>query len=218
MGSQGPHDRQESRTFMSDEDKPKPKSNRPVVVEKIIQQPTYVEKIVEVPVIKYVDVHREVIQYVPKVEVKVVEQEVPVPGPIIEVPRTVIKEVEKTVFEYTDTERQTTVACTVRPHVEESAKHKKVVRVKKYVPCIHPVDVYIPVPVRRELIPGETLEKTRIVQMPPSQFNAQVKTANPGLAEEHLTSLYQKYPDGAIPMFKGPGTAQVPPNIPATTE
>eukprot|EP01054_Gregarina_sp_Poly1_P006072 Gregarina_sp_Poly_1__6071@NODE_3202_length_1277_cov_887_355372_g2033_i0_p3_GENE_NODE_3202_length_1277_cov_887_355372_g2033_i0NODE_3202_length_1277_cov_887_355372_g2033_i0_p3_ORF_typecomplete_len108_score15_29_NODE_3202_length_1277_cov_887_355372_g2033_i0545868 len=106
----------------------------------------------------------------------------------------------------------------MKPTVQASKEHKKVVRVKKYVPYMVPVEVYIPVPVNRDLIVGDCKETTRSVQMPPSQFNAQVKAANPGLSEEHLASLYQRFADGSIPMFKGPGTSVVPPNVaPAPT-
>eukprot|EP01053_Blabericola_migrator_P012484 Blabericola_migrator_1__12483@NODE_78_length_15130_cov_126_174401_g70_i0_p8_GENE_NODE_78_length_15130_cov_126_174401_g70_i0NODE_78_length_15130_cov_126_174401_g70_i0_p8_ORF_typecomplete_len229_score37_40IMCp/PF12314_8/1_8e04_NODE_78_length_15130_cov_126_174401_g70_i01437115057 len=214
--SEAPVERRESR-FLPNDEKQK-KSKRPVVVEKVVQQPTYVEKIVEVPVIKYVDVAREVIQYVPKVEVKVVEQEVPVPGPILEVPKTVIKEIEKKVYEYEDKEQYTTVACTIQPHVQASHSHKKVIRVKKYVPVMYPVEVYIPVPVSRELIMGGVRESTRVVEMPNSQYNAQVKAANPGLSEEHISGLYRKYADGGVPMFRGPGTSVVPPNVEPTLD
>lgn len=136
-----------------------------------------------------------------------------VQGKIIEVKRPYEVVTEKIVNKYIDEEAPTVVSQTFKPHVVESDQHQQVVKVKKYIPYTVPVEVYVPVPVERNLIPGEKTEETRPVQMPPSQFNAQLRATNPDLPEEHLAPLYQRYADRSIPMFRGPGTTPVQPMV-----
>lgn len=164
-----------------------------------VPQPHYQKKEVEIPRIKYVDVpvHQE--YKVPRIEVKVVHEEVQVPGSIYHVPKPVTRELKETVFRFVDNEVPVNTGAFVQPSVDESTDYKQVEKVKKYVPKMVPIEIYLPVPVQRKLRLAESCEELRGKTLPAAQFNAQIKALNPNIPEEHLMNLYQRLPDGSIP-------------------
>ncbi|EZG45752.1 inner membrane complex protein [Gregarina niphandrodes] len=180
-------------------------------VEKLVEKVQYVDKVKPIPRVKTIEVPVETVTYVNKVDVQVVEKEVEVPGQIIEVPKRVEVVNEKIVHKYIDNEVPTVVAQTYRPNVEESQEHVQTAKLKKYVPYLIPVQVYVPVAVDRDLVPGEQTENMKQVDIPAPQLNAQIKNLNPNLSEEELLKLYKRNPDGSVAVFEGPGTGVINP-------
>eukprot|EP01054_Gregarina_sp_Poly1_P004512 Gregarina_sp_Poly_1__4511@NODE_2423_length_2152_cov_115_596163_g1540_i0_p2_GENE_NODE_2423_length_2152_cov_115_596163_g1540_i0NODE_2423_length_2152_cov_115_596163_g1540_i0_p2_ORF_typecomplete_len241_score44_99_NODE_2423_length_2152_cov_115_596163_g1540_i096818 len=173
----------------------------PNFYEKQIEVPELVQKRVPVPRKLYKQVPIEQMYKVPRIETKIVHEEVQVPGAIFEVAKPVIREVKQTVYNYIDKETPTTVGISVNPIVEENKDKKMIQKAKKYTPYVVPVEMLIPVPVNRPVDYVGSHEEQRPTDMTPAQFNAQVKAQNPGLSDEHLMSLYQRNADGSVPMM-----------------
>ncbi|KAH0484607.1 MAG: uncharacterized protein KVP18_000057 [Porospora cf. gigantea A] len=172
-----------------------------VHTEKIVEVPQieYVIKEVEIPQIQevvkhvprkeFVDVPREVIKYVPKVEIEYVDNIVEVPGEIIEVPKAVNVENRIDVPVYHDRTLPMTVAQTIVPVFHDHGP-KVLVPLSVMEPRMVPVDVYIPVPVEMPLYPAGTWTEHRLVNdVPDPHYDHLVKTANSHLEREHVLPL-----------------------------
>lgn len=105
-----------------------------------------------VPVRQVVDVPREVIKYVPKVETKIIEREVEVPGEVIEIPRPYVVENKVVVPRFVDQEITCVVAQSLHPVISESETDFVDVEMREFVPYLVPVDVMVPRPVARQLM------------------------------------------------------------------
>lgn len=192
-------------------------------VEKIVEVPQiqWVEKHVEVPqiqeVVRYVpvkqvvEVPKEVVRYIPKIDVKIVEREVEVVGETIEVPKPYLVENKVVVPRYLDKEVPTVVAQRLHPIITESDTDFVDVELKEYNPQLIPVDVYIPRPVTRSLIAANKYEEHRVVDVPIAQYNALVKNLNTHLSDKDADAVYVRLSDGTIPMLHGLGSSIVPP-------
>eukprot|EP01071_Lankesteria_metandrocarpae_P013994 Lankesteria_metandrocarpae@DN791_c0_g1_i1.p1 len=180
-------------------------------INKQVEVPEVREVIKHVRVKQIVEVPKEVIKYVPKIETRVVEQEVEVPGEMVEIPKPYLVENQIIVPRYIDTEVPTVVAQKVQPVVSESATEQMEVDLKQYCPYLVPVDLYIPRPVQRNLVPAGKQEEHRVVDVPPAQFNSLVKNLNPHVSPDENEGLFRKTPDGSVPMLHGLGGAIVPP-------
>eukprot|EP01055_Gregarina_sp_Pseudo9_P000175 Gregarina_sp_Pseudo_9__174@NODE_1114_length_1866_cov_115_091954_g1041_i0_p1_GENE_NODE_1114_length_1866_cov_115_091954_g1041_i0NODE_1114_length_1866_cov_115_091954_g1041_i0_p1_ORF_typecomplete_len167_score33_64FAST_2/PF08368_12/1_8e03FAST_2/PF08368_12/0_21_NODE_1114_length_1866_cov_115_091954_g1041_i012571757 len=96
-----------------------------------VPQVHYKAKEVEIPRIQYVDVPVRQEYKIPRVEVKVIHEEVSVPGSIYHVPKPVVKEIHETVRKFVDSESAVTAGVMVQPYVEESTEYKQVEKTKK---------------------------------------------------------------------------------------
>eukprot|EP01053_Blabericola_migrator_P002818 Blabericola_migrator_1__2817@NODE_1805_length_3768_cov_171_635774_g1162_i0_p2_GENE_NODE_1805_length_3768_cov_171_635774_g1162_i0NODE_1805_length_3768_cov_171_635774_g1162_i0_p2_ORF_typecomplete_len303_score59_65_NODE_1805_length_3768_cov_171_635774_g1162_i010711979 len=189
--------------------------NRPVfnVVQKTIEQPHIVHKHVEVPNIRYVDIPKYHDIVIPRMEVKVVHEEIQIPGEIFHVAKPVVKEVEQKVTQYMDTPAPFVADTKVMPEIVESSQYKQVHKTKRYIPKVYPLEVHLPVPVYRDMVmTGSTSEEVPRV-LSPAEFNSMLKQKNPNVPDEHLLNLYQRNPDGSIPTLNGnlPPIAPPPP-------
>eukprot|EP01071_Lankesteria_metandrocarpae_P008335 Lankesteria_metandrocarpae@DN4939_c0_g1_i3.p1 len=180
-------------------------------VDKHVEVPQYQEVVKHVPVKQIVDVPREVVRYVPKIETKIVEQEVEVLGETIEVPKPYTVENKVVVPRFIDREVATVVAQRLHPVISESETVFVDCELKEYFPQLIPVDVYIPKPVGRNLIAAHKYEEHRVVDVPPAQFNALVKSLNVHMSEADSQAMYVKLSDGTIPMLHGAGSSIIPP-------
>ncbi|KAH0480659.1 MAG: uncharacterized protein KVP18_000735 [Porospora cf. gigantea A] len=181
------------------------------IVEKTVEVEHTEEVVRHVPVKQIIDIPKEVITYVPKIETKTIEKVVEVPGDVVEVPQPYTVENTIVVPKYIDTERQTVVSQTLQPVVKESPFEKMDVVMREFDPYLVPVDIYVPRPVDRTMIPGAKREELRRVEVPATQFNALVRNANPVINDKDLDGIYRKHVDGSIPTTKGSGTALVEP-------
>lgn len=203
-----------------------------VEVEKRVPKKEYVhtEKVVEVPEIKYVtkevevprieevithvprrevvDVPREVIKRVPKIETVIVEKIVEVPGEIVEVPKPYNVEHVINVPMYHDKSVPMTVAQTIVPSFIASEGNVKrdtdgpemPVKMSIVEPTMVGVDVFIPVPVSMPLHPGRTWTDHQIVSnLPTEHYDHLVRTANQHIEREHVAPLMKG--DGAVRDF-----------------
>ncbi len=95
---------------------------------------------------KTIEVPRDVINYVSKVDVQVIEKEVEVPGEVIQIhkKKEIIQQKETT--RYIDSAKEVVVAQTTIPSVIESDQHAQTAKLRKYVPYLVPVEVYLPSP------------------------------------------------------------------------
>eukprot|EP00914_Ancora_sagittata_P013728 GHVO01026984.1.p1 GENE.GHVO01026984.1~~GHVO01026984.1.p1 ORF type:complete len:297 (+),score=60.94 GHVO01026984.1:48-893(+) len=192
-------------------------------VERVVEVPQiqFVEKTVEVPqiqeVIKHVavkqtvDILKEVVKYVPKVEVKIIEQTVEVPGEVIEVPKLTLVENKVVVPRYVDKEIPTVVAQRLLPIISESNEEFIDVQLKQYEPFMVPVDVYIPRAVERSLIATSKKDTHNVVSVPPAQYNSLTRSLNSGLSDRDLEGIFIKAVDGSVPVLTGIGTHIVAP-------
>jgi len=181
------------------------------IIDKHVEVPQIQEVIKHVPVKQIVDVPREVVRYVPKIETKIIEQEVEVVGETIEVPKPYLVENKVVVPRYFDQEVPTVVAQRLQPIITESQTDFVDCELKEYCPRLIPVDVYIPRPVARNLIAANKYEEHRVVDVPAAQYNALVKNLNVHISEKDNHSLLIKMSDGTIPMLHGLGSSIVPP-------
>ncbi|KAF8819433.1 alveolin domain containing intermediate filament IMC7 [Cardiosporidium cionae] len=100
-----------------------------------------------VPRVEIVEVPQEITRYVPKIETKIVEQVVEVPGPEkIPVPRPYCVDVQVIVPKYEDRNIPLIVSQNIVPEIQEVSETVEV-EVVKYEPEISYVDVYVPRPV-----------------------------------------------------------------------
>lgn len=159
------------------------------------------EVVKRVPKKEIIQVPTEVIKYVTKVVTKLVEQVVEVPGDVIQVPKPYKVENRVIVPRYINQEVPVLVNQLIQPLIQESDTESITVTVKQYDPYLVPVDVFVPLPVSRPLIPTETRNSHRIVDVPPSQFNALVKSVNAGATDQDVDGLLAKHLDGSIPML-----------------
>jgi len=174
------------------------------VVDKYVDVPQIQEVIRHVPVKQYVDVPKEVIRYVPRVETKLVEKEVEVPGEVIEIPKPYIIENKIMVPKYMDQEVPTVVAQRLHPVISESDSEFLDVEMREYNPYLVAVDVYVPRPVQRQLTAQSRTETHHVVDVPVAQFNALLKAANPGLADADLEGKLMTV-NGMAPVAVGLG-------------
>lgn len=204
-------------------EKPVPPPQPQIKVIDKYQEVDEIEEVVKyVPRKQIVEVPKEVISYVPKVETRVVEKQVQIPGReqrMVEVPYTV----EKTVV--VPTFKDVNVPCVVGqrlvPSVEECDDIVEV-DVKKYVPYMVPVDVYVPRPVHLPIIwtGKEPTEEQTAVLVPPAQYNSLLMSLNPQMTSDPTLSGFIpsiKDPDGTIPLLPG-GTVPIPPLPPDQLE
>ncbi|KAF8821437.1 alveolin domain containing intermediate filament IMC7 [Cardiosporidium cionae] len=125
-----------------------------------------------VPKIEVVEVPVEVIRYVPKIETKIVEQVVEVPGPEkIPVPRPYFVDVQVVEPKYEDRDIPLIVSQNVVPEIQEVSDVIEI-EVFKYEPEVTYVDVYVPRPVAIPIKATGVVEQKEI----PSQ----------GISEEQL--------------------------------
>lgn len=171
------------------------------IVEEVVEVPEYVDDVKYIPRKKVIDLEYEVVTYVPKTEVEVRELAVEVPGSVIEV--KVDEEItrEETVTHYNDTVTPVIVAQTFTPLVTETSEKVMKVPLKKFVPCIIPLEIFVPVAVDRQLISGTretTLNAISADLLPNRQYNTQVKQLNPNVHDQQLASLYRRDQDGSV--------------------
>eukprot|EP01057_Protomagalhaensia_wolfi_P001480 Protomagalhaensia_wolfi_Nauph_80__1479@NODE_1897_length_1285_cov_1736_543339_g545_i2_p1_GENE_NODE_1897_length_1285_cov_1736_543339_g545_i2NODE_1897_length_1285_cov_1736_543339_g545_i2_p1_ORF_typecomplete_len318_score63_41IMCp/PF12314_8/0_0014IMCp/PF12314_8/1_6e12IMCp/PF12314_8/1_8e04Phage_hub_GP28/PF11110_8/8_6Phage_hub_GP28/PF11110_8/27_NODE_1897_length_1285_cov_1736_543339_g545_i22021155 len=171
-------------------------------VDKHIEVPQIHEMIRQVPVRQVVDVPREVVKYVPKIETKIVEKEVQVPGEIIEIPKPYVVENRVVVPRFQDQDVTCVVAQSLRPVITESESDFVDVEMREYNPYCVPVNVVIPRPVARQLIAQSKREEHRIVDIPVGHFNALLKSVNPNLSDAELEGKLVSV-NGTIPIATG---------------
>lgn len=159
-------------------------------IDREVEVPKYEEVVREMKVVKVVDVPKEVIKEVKKVETKIVEKHLEVPGPVVEVPKVNYIEQKVYVPRYIDKEVPTIVAQKLEPVIHE-------VNETYDVPCtitepnVITVDVYIPKPVQSRLrFLGKGQEVHTPVSIPPAQFNSLTKRLNQQLEDQHLHPLF----------------------------
>lgn len=170
-------------------------------VEKIVEVPQVeyldrhveveqIEEIVrEIPVRKVIDRPYEVVVERPRVEIKMVEKVVEVPGQIIEVP--VVKQIENPIYvpHYSDREVPTVVAQKLQPVIHASKQSRRV-DCQITEPKIITVDVFIPKPVQSVFVPtGRSKESHTTVDIPPAQYNALVRRLNENVDQTHIAAL-----------------------------
>jgi len=173
------------------------------VVQKDVDVVHVEEYITEVPRIQRIEVPKEKIKYVPKIEVRKIEKEVEVDGELVEVPREVEVVNHIVVANYDDVKQDTVVAQKMIPILDENEKEQMQVTAIHYEPEVVPVDVYVPKPVFRTVIPGAREERYEEVVVPPAHFNALVRMANEYLPDEALGDVLKRNPDGSFPMTHG---------------
>jgi len=163
------------------------------------------EFITEVPRIQRIEVPKEKIRYVPKVEVRKIEKEVEVDGELIEVPRDVEVVNHIVVAKYDDVKEDSVVSQRMIPILDENEKQVMEVTAIHYEPEVVPVDVYVPKPIFRTVVPGIREERYEQVVIPPAHFNALVRMANEYLPDEALGDILLRNEDGSFPMTKDNG-------------
>eukprot|EP01054_Gregarina_sp_Poly1_P001769 Gregarina_sp_Poly_1__1768@NODE_1459_length_4095_cov_53_046425_g966_i0_p1_GENE_NODE_1459_length_4095_cov_53_046425_g966_i0NODE_1459_length_4095_cov_53_046425_g966_i0_p1_ORF_typecomplete_len426_score36_26IMCp/PF12314_8/0_079IMCp/PF12314_8/3_4e13IMCp/PF12314_8/1_8e04IMCp/PF12314_8/2_5e03_NODE_1459_length_4095_cov_53_046425_g966_i011932470 len=177
-------------------------------VDKTVEIPKieYVDRIVEVPQyqedVKYVhkheviDVPREVIEHVPRIENRVREEIIDVPGQVIEVPKRHPYEKEVIIPRYIKEEQPVVVAQTLRPEFIPSQEMHHV-NVNHYEAEIVEVEVPIPkvvdLPVR---LKGIVSEEHQPVEVPAAQYNSMLKLLNPHMTQSQLTEALVLRRDG----------------------
>lgn len=171
------------------------------IVDKTVDVPQIQEVIRHVAVKQVIEVPKEIIRRVPKIETKVVEREVEVPGEIIEVPKPYLVENKVVVPRYTNKEVPTVVAQRLIPVISESETDFVDVDLKEYNPYLVPVDVYVPRPVARQLIAASKIEEHHVVDVPVGQFNSLLKQLNTHVQESEFQELLVKDHRGAIPII-----------------
>lgn len=154
------------------------------------QVPKIQEVYRHVPVKQIIDVPREVLKYVPKIETKIVEKEVEVPGQVIEIPKPYVVDNKIIVPRYVDQDLTCVVAQSLHPVITESSTDFVDVEMREFTPYLVPVDVMVPRPVARQLMARQKTEEHRIVDIPVAHFNALLKSVNPGLSDLDLESKY----------------------------
>eukprot|EP01055_Gregarina_sp_Pseudo9_P000986 Gregarina_sp_Pseudo_9__985@NODE_1633_length_1437_cov_631_085837_g1513_i0_p1_GENE_NODE_1633_length_1437_cov_631_085837_g1513_i0NODE_1633_length_1437_cov_631_085837_g1513_i0_p1_ORF_typecomplete_len317_score46_96IMCp/PF12314_8/0_0059IMCp/PF12314_8/8_1e14IMCp/PF12314_8/1_8e04Phage_hub_GP28/PF11110_8/3_4e03Phage_hub_GP28/PF11110_8/15Phage_hub_GP28/PF11110_8/48DUF5520/PF17658_1/65DUF5520/PF17658_1/1_7e03DUF5520/PF17658_1/18_NODE_1633_length_1437_cov_631_085837_g1513_i03461296 len=155
-------------------------------IDKHVEVPQIQEVLRTVPVRQVVEVPREVVKYVPKIETKIVEKEVEVPGEIIEIPRPYVVENKIVVPRFVDQEVTCVVAQSLHPVITESDNDFVDVEMREFNPYLVPVNVVIPRPVARQLIAQKKREEHKIVDIPVGHFNALLKSVNPNLTDVEL--------------------------------
>jgi len=178
--------------------------------EKVVEVPQiqYVDKTVEVPQVhevvrhvprrEVVEVPREIIRHVPKIETKVVEKRIEVPGQVIEVPKPYTVENKVMVPHHIDKEVPMLVAQTVRPVLTESDEFVEV-DVVQYEPEMIPVDIHVPRGVKTEVVSmGVIEEHHRVVQVPHAQYNSMLRLLNPHINEQESSLPFIQGPNGMV--------------------
>lgn len=182
-------------------------------VEKIVEVPEiqYVQKTVEVPKvqevvrhipkIEIVDRPFEVVKEVPRIETKIVERTVEVPGEIIEVPKPYTVETKVPVANFKDTEQALIVAQSVHPIIAETTDVVDVDAVE-LVPEVKNVDVHMAKLFDTKLIrAGEGETHHRVVTVSSAQYNSMLKWLNGNLRAEEQSQLPFLQENGAIPFM-----------------
>jgi len=185
-------------------------------VDKIVEVPQIREVVRRVPIIEMVEVPKKVIRHVPRIETKVVEKIVEVPGEIIEVPRIYQVENKIVVPTYRKKEVPTVVSQKLIPTIYESETDILEVTVNEYVPKMVPVDVFVPKPISRQLVAESITESHNLVDVTASQWNALVFNANPHIRDEADLKDVTITKDDVVPTLQGPGTQIVPPTTDIT--
>eukprot|EP01071_Lankesteria_metandrocarpae_P001394 Lankesteria_metandrocarpae@DN1518_c0_g1_i1.p1 len=150
-------------------------------VERVEEYDDVQEKSVRVTKKIVVDVPRDVIKYVPKIERRIIEQIIEVPN-VIE--KRVAQVVEKRVnrVNYRDIEVPVVVAQILQPIlVQDEGESECVQECADYVPDIIPVDVFIPKPVHAPAEVGGNFTEHAEVQIPVTQWNGLLDRLNPHL-------------------------------------
>eukprot|EP00917_Polyrhabdina_sp_WS-2016_P007022 GHVP01015665.1.p1 GENE.GHVP01015665.1~~GHVP01015665.1.p1 ORF type:complete len:362 (+),score=62.42 GHVP01015665.1:423-1508(+) len=183
----------------------------------------WVEKIVEVPVVQMVDKHvdveqiqevirhvpkrevveitKEFVRHVPRIENKVVERRVEVPGDIVEVPKPYTVENRVNVPQYIDKEVPFVVSQTIKPVIKEGGVEVDV-DVYDYQPQIIPVDIPVPKIIDSQLIPlGTGEERHKVVQVPAAHYNSMLKHLNGHLLSSENFQIPYVTENGSIPML-----------------
>lgn len=175
------------------------------IVDQLEEVPEYREVVKYMPLVEVVKVPQEVVRYVPKIEIKRVERCVEVPGKPIEVKRPYIVERPEPYPVYKDKEVNCVVAQKLIPVVSESPDDHLDVEVVKYVPILIPVDVYVPRPIEVPLVPYKKSRDThRKVDVPVPQYNTLLINLNSHMSKDSnlINELpFQKSSDGAIPLL-----------------
>lgn len=164
-----------------------------------------------VPVKQRIEVPKEVLKYVTKVVTKIVEQEVEVAGDVIQIPKPYRVENKIIVPRYINEELPMVVSQLVEPLVYESQDDYLEVVLRDFEPYVVAVDIYVPRPIERQLIPVQQSQRNQTIDVPPSQFNALVKAANMGASDKDVDGLLIKQLDGSIPMLSAPDLRVLPP-------
>lgn len=185
-------------------------------VDRPVEVPKYEEVIREVKVVKTVDVPKELIKEVKRIETKLVEKHVEVPGPVVEVFKINYVEQKIAVPRYIDKEVPTVVAQKIEPIVHQTDETYDVA-CKVTEPRVITVDVFIPKPVQSHLrLIGTTNTCHEPVSVPVPQFNALTKRLNQNLEDKHLQPLLVREDTGAVPLL--PAGERVETVEPVTTD
>lgn len=96
------------------------------------------------PVRQYVDIPKEVVRYVPKVETRVIEKKVEVPGETIEIPVPLVVEKRVIVPKVVEQPVNCVVAQTLKPVISESETAFIDVEMREFNPVLVTVDVLVP--------------------------------------------------------------------------
>eukprot|EP00914_Ancora_sagittata_P005886 GHVO01011834.1.p1 GENE.GHVO01011834.1~~GHVO01011834.1.p1 ORF type:complete len:344 (-),score=62.00 GHVO01011834.1:116-1120(-) len=158
-------------------------------VDKYVDVPQYQEVVKYVPIHQVVDVPKEIIKTVPRLETRVIEKVVEVPGEIIEVPKPYTVENKVAVPQYTDKQVPLVVAQTVRPVVTETQEEVEI-EVMEWEPEIIQVEVQVPKPVPAHLVASGLIEQVhRTVDVPNAHFNSLLKALNPHISDVQMGVL-----------------------------
>eukprot|EP01071_Lankesteria_metandrocarpae_P002456 Lankesteria_metandrocarpae@DN2342_c0_g1_i1.p1 len=169
-------------------------------VEKIVEVPQieYVEKIVEVPQVnevvrtstkkEVIQVPKETVREVKRIETRIIEKIVEVPGEIIEVPKPYVVENKIEVPYYVDTNRHVVVAQSVHPFVQDSPEDVIEVDVHDHSPEVIEVEVQVPKPVSAQVwCEGSSSQYHKVIKnLPAAQFNSLLKLMNPHLVDDKV--------------------------------
>eukprot|EP00915_Cephaloidophora_sp_WS-2016_P005704 GHVH01007563.1.p1 GENE.GHVH01007563.1~~GHVH01007563.1.p1 ORF type:complete len:242 (-),score=30.92 GHVH01007563.1:62-787(-) len=178
------------------------------VVQKDVEVIRVEEVVRQIERIERVEVPRETIRYVPKIEVRQVEKEVEVQGDLIEVPKEVEILNHVVVRKYNDHDEDVVVAQKMIPILNQKAEETFEVKAREYIPKIVSVDVFVPKPVYRCPALGQKEERYEGVVIPPAHYNALVVASNQGLPDEALQTLLDLNADGSFRMSVSNGVGE----------
>jgi len=168
------------------------------IVDKHVEVPQIQEVIRHVPRVQVVDVPREVLRHVPKIETKMIEKIVEVPGQLVEVPKPYTVENPVHVTRYVDKECPLVVAQSMKPSIVEGQEQIDV-EVFEYEPECVPVDVHVLKGVNAHIIAAGSDTMHKLVSVPAAQYNTMLKSLNSHLGEVEVQKLPYLTEAGRVP-------------------
>lgn len=167
--------------------------------DRIVEVPQIREEIKYVPKHEYVERPIEVIEHVPKIERRVVEKIVDVPGQVVEVPKPYRVDQDVPVPNYTYSKKNILVAQTLRPEFvlgEETVPVEMIEYVPDYMEVEIPIPKLVDIPIRAR---GMVDQYYYPVDVPPPQYNSIIKNLNPSVQRTDHHALPFIYQDGRLP-------------------